>query len=90
VGDCLTEKIMLEVKMFLHSAITRQTSVLVNIKIVNDATGTPKRGNYRWSIRGRNGRLLKQGELKNWPRQSKTAAALLQRVLNDAYPGDTK
>lgn len=77
---------MLITTMTLHSAITRKASTLVEIKIVNDGTGTPKRGNYRWEIRGKRGRLLKEGMLINWPRQSKTAAALLQRVLNDAYP----
>lgn len=77
---------MLQVKMFLHSAISRQTSTLVEIHIVNDGTGTAARGNYRWTIFGRRKQLLKEGEIKKWARNSKTAAALLQRVLNDAYP----
>jgi hypothetical protein len=77
---------MIQIKMFLHSARTLQTSTLVEIHIINDGTGTAARGNYRWQIFGKRNRLLKEGELKNWPRNSKTAAALLQRVLNDAYP----
>ena len=81
---------MLEVKMNLHSAITGKSSTLVKIIICNDGSGTHTRGNYIWSIYGRRGQLLKRGELKNWPRNSKTAAALLQRVLNDAYPKGNK
>jgi len=81
---------MLEVKMNLHSAITGQTSNLVRIVICNDGSGTHNSGNYVWSIWGRRGQLLKQGSIKNWARKSKTAAALLQRVLNDAYPKGAK
>ncbi|MDO8414152.1 MAG: hypothetical protein Q7S51_10235 [Gallionellaceae bacterium] len=81
---------MIQVKMILHSAITRQTSALVEIHIVNDGTGTAARGNYQWSIFGRRKQILKKGEIKNWARNSKTAAALLQRVLNDAYPKGAK
>lgn len=77
---------MIQVKMMLHSAITRQTSALVEIHIVNDGTGTSTRGNYRWAIFGKRKQLLKAGEIRGWARNSKTAAALLQRVLNDAYP----
>lgn len=77
---------MIRVTMQLDSAITRQTSTLVTIFIVNDGTGTAARGNYDWTVFGRKNQRLKEGRLLNWPRQSKTAAALLQRVLNDAYP----
>ncbi len=81
---------MLEVKMNLHSAITGQSSTLVRIVICNTGTGTHTSGNYTWSIWGRRGQMLKQGAIKNWARKSKTAAALLQRVLNDAYPKGAK
>lgn len=81
---------MLQTMMHLHSAITGKVSTLVEIRIFNTGTGTPSRGNYCWQIKGRRGQLLKQGEIKNWARKSKTAAALLQRVLNDAYPKGVK
>ncbi len=81
---------MLLTTMFLHSAITGKVSTLVTIKIYNMGTGTPARGNYCWQVMGKRGRLLKQGEIHKWPRKGKTPAALLQRVLNDAYPKGAK
>ena len=81
---------MIVVNMDLHSAVTHQKSSLVKIKIWNDGTGTLARGNYQWNIFSRNGRLMKTGELKNWPRNSKTALALLQKVINVSYPQGAK
>ena len=78
---------MILVTMTLHSAITGQPTELVSIRIVNDGTGTPTLGNYTFRITGKNSKqVLKQGAVKDWPRKSKTALALLQRVINTAYP----
>ena len=77
---------MIITEMKLHSAITGQISTLVKVIIFNDGTGTFERGNYQWIIKGRNGRQMKRGNLQNWPRNSKPPLALLQRVINDAYP----
>ena len=76
--------------MKLHSAITGGISTLVKIRIVNTGTGTLARGNYHYTISGRNGRHMKVGYINNWPRNSKTPLALLQRVINDAYPKGAK
>jgi hypothetical protein len=77
------------VEMNLHSAITQKKSTLVTIVIINDGTGTAKRGNYDYTIHGRKKQRLKSGRIEGWPRQSKTACALLQAVINDAYPEAT-
>lgn len=55
---------------------------LASVIIVNDGTGTAKRGNYRYSIFKKRLRLWKAGELKNFPRASRDALELLKRVLN--------
>lgn len=86
----LGDEHMILVSIALHSTITRRTSSLGQIRIWNDGTGTQKRGNYKWNIYARNGRLLKSGELSNWPRQSKTAMALVQRIINTSYPQGIK
>jgi hypothetical protein len=78
---------MIVTRMELFSAITGQRSTLVEIRITNDGTSTrASRGNYDWVIKGRRGQTLKRGRLENWPRQARTPCALLQRVINEAYP----
>jgi hypothetical protein len=78
---------MINVTMWLRSAIheSRDTA-LVTITITNDGTGTVARGHYDYLIYGRGRQRLKAGRIENWPRQSKSACALLQRVINHAYP----
>jgi len=77
---------MIVVHMDLNSAITGQQSQLCKILIINDGNGTKNRGNYSYSIWGKNNRLMKQGHIKNWPRLAKHSILLLQAVLEDAYP----
>jgi len=85
---------MIVCTMNLVSAVSKKRdAVLVTITIANDGTTTGndfKKGSYNWTIHGRSGRLLKRGHLANWPRMSKTPLALLQRVINDAYPPKVK
>lgn len=77
---------MIVTTMNLHSAVTGKTSTLVTVKITNDGTGTVERGNYRWTVYGRDGRIIKTGYLDNWPRKRKSAGQLLAKVMNTAYP----
>lgn len=77
---------MIHVDMILHSAVTGQSSQLVKIVITNDGTGTMKKGNYDYAIRGKKNQLLKKGRIEGWSRQAKTPLALLQKVINTAYP----
>ena len=61
------------------------------IHIFNDGVSTnPRIGHYDYTIRGRKNQVLRMGHIANWPRQARTAAALLQAVLNDAYPHKSK
>jgi hypothetical protein len=77
---------MIVIDMDLISARTLQRTSLCKLQIVNDGTGTSTHGNYHWTIKGKRGQIIKQGILKDWPRLAKTPAALLQKVLNTAYP----
>lgn len=77
--------IRVAMELFPHGDRSRR-STLATVIIVNDGTGTLRRGNYVWRVAGRNDRTLKTGVVKNWPRLSKTPIALLQRVVNEAYP----
>ena len=55
-------------------------------EIWNDASGTKARGNYKFRIcqAGKQKRLWKEGELKNFPRERLNAWDLLFRILNVA------
>ena len=76
---------MIIVTMMLHSAITGKKTQLAAVRICN-VGGTDLRGNYSYEIMGKRcGIPLRKGRIENWPRKSKTALALVQRVLNDAY-----
>lgn len=77
---------MIKVDMVLHGAITGVAKTLVSITISNTGAGTQNYGDYYYSIRGRKNQLLKEGIIDNWPRKRKTALALLQKVINTAYP----
>jgi hypothetical protein len=65
---------------------TKGRRVLGTVIIVNDGTGTIKRGNYVWRIASSNGRTLRSGTLTNYPREAYHPTVLLKRVLDKAYP----
>lgn len=77
---------MIRIKIELLSARTGLISRIGEIDIWNDATGTHKRGNYKFVLRkmDNHGRVssIKDGELKGFPRLSYTVFELLKRCLN--------
>jgi hypothetical protein len=78
---------VIDVRMNLDSyGLGVRVKQLVRIVISNDGTGTQERGNYKYQIYGRDGRFLKEGTIRNWPRKAKVPIRLLQAVINDAYP----
>lgn len=53
------------------------------IRITNDGTGSLSSGNYQYTIFKTNRlRTFRRGELKNFPRRSRSALELLKRILN--------
>lgn len=86
---------MLTVRVELTSAITGEVSEIARMIIANDGSGTPQRGSY-WGqaakgvIKGdrmipyaivHESRLLREGEVKNYPRRSKHVWHLVARML---------
>jgi len=72
---------MIKVKIELRSARTGKVESLGEIRITNDATGTPLRGNYDVLKCGKNGRVLKVARVENHPRKSNTIFNLLRKAL---------
>ena len=54
---------------------------LADIEIINTGTGSPTRGNYRVRVYAKNGRLMREGQVKNWPRNQKHPVDLLAECL---------
>lgn len=56
---------------------------LCRVHIINDGSGTRTRGNYEVKLfsKGLNPRLLKETEIKDWPRQSKPAWRLIAKAF---------
>lgn len=59
--------IKVTVELWPHGdELTKRT--IATADIINDGTGTNTVGNYRYRLRGKNGRQLKEGELKGFKR----------------------
>lgn len=72
---------MIVVKIELHSALTGQVTPLGYLRIINDGTGTPKRGNYDVVKIGKNGRRLDNARVEDYPRRSYNIFRLLRKAL---------
>ena len=62
----------------------RKGKVIARAAIINDGTGTKKRGNYKFALwLKRKDRHYRTGEIKNFPRKSYNVYELIKRVLNE-------
>jgi len=58
-----------------------RVSRLCDVEIINDGTGTLKRGNYRVVVKSKAGRVMREGRVENWPRKAKHPVDLLAAAL---------
>ena len=61
----------------------KSKKVIAEAIIVNDGTGTEKRGNYRFTLWLKKRDFWHNGIIKNFPRKSYNIWELLKRVLNE-------
>lgn len=61
---------------------------LGRMHITNDGSGTAKRGDYKVAVmrKGTTNKVQREGEVKDYPRQSYTVWRLVQRALRSAFP----
>lgn len=76
---------MIVVAIRLHSARTGEIRLLNAIKIVNDGTGTPRRGNYRVQV----GTRQDEARVTGFARKSTDVVELLRRALNAEHAART-
>lgn len=92
---------MLVVKVELHSAVTGQVTELGRTYIWNDGTSKIReRGNYKAAVcrKGsydpaaaiREGKALRYGEVKDYPRLSYNVWRLVSRALLSCFPEERK
>lgn len=73
---------MIRVSMKLDPfGLGQRVRQLADIEIINTGTGSPTRGNYRVRVYTKNGRLMREGQVKNWPRKQKHPVDLLAECL---------
>lgn len=79
---------MIIVQAALLSGIDSSMSSLGRLEITNDGTGTASKGNYIVVLysRGANGRKIRTAKIKNWPRNAKTAWALVTAAIEAVKP----
>lgn len=84
---------MIVVKVELHSAITKQVT-LIGSAIIHNVGGTKERGNYKVAV-GNKSKLgltdimanpQRVGEVNNYPRVSYNIWRLVIRALRSAFP----
>jgi len=62
----------------------KRTKTIAKAIIINDGTGTEKRGNYKYTLWLRKNKpSWKKGEIKNFPRKSYNVFKLIKRMLNE-------
>jgi hypothetical protein len=74
---------MIVINMQLKSAISEsRNAVLGTLIIVNDGSSTnPNRGNYHVQMRGKTGRVIRSGEVKDHSRKSLPVGTLVRKAL---------
>ena len=72
---------MLVVKIELHNANTKEISLLGEILISNDGTGTEHQGNYDAVFYKEKCKVWKREKLLSFPRKRLNVFYLLQRIL---------
>jgi hypothetical protein len=74
---------VITVSMDLHSAISSSRDAnLCSLKITNDGTGTPSRGNYNVRLYARSsGRLIRTARVEDYARSSLPAWRLLAAAM---------
>lgn len=77
---------MIKIKIDLIPFGFLKRKPLKEIHIINDGTGTPTTGNYKYDILSRNGRVYRSGTIKGFKRKQKDVLYLLGMVLkNEGY-----
>jgi len=61
----------------------RSRKTIAKALIVNDGSGTKKRGNYRAKLWLKRKSVWKEIEIKNFPRKSYNVWKLIKRMLNE-------
>jgi len=74
-------KITVEIIPFGFEELKRKVGIMT---IVNDGTGTKKRGNYNYSM-STGGRTWRKGRVENFPKLSGSVWNLIYRVLRGVF-----
>ena len=77
---------MLKISIVLHKrGSDTDTEEMGSLHVWNDGTGTETTGNYRYTVFGKRGVLMGQGEVRRFKRKRHHAWKLITACLDDFY-----
>ena len=76
---------MVKITVELVPPFARKRKTIARAEIVNEGTGTPERGDYRYAIWGKRGAVWRMGVVKAFPRKSYNVWRLLYYVLKQVF-----
>ena len=78
------QMIRITIELYPPLLTGKRMETIAKAIIINDGTGTKKRGNYKYNLwLKRNKPPWKKGTIKNFPRESYNVYELIKRVLNE-------
>lgn len=76
---------MVKITIELLPPLAKEPRVIGRAEIVNEGTGTPERGDYRYALWGKRGAVWKMSSIKAFPRKSYNVWRLLYYILREIF-----
>lgn len=76
---------MVRITIELLPPFAKRTIAIAKAEIVNEGTGTPQRGDYKYALWGKQGAVWRVGTVKAFPRKSYNVWRLLYYILKQVF-----
>lgn len=76
---------MVKITVDIVPPFARKRRTIARAEIVNEGTGTPERGDYKYALWGKTGKVWRVGTIKAFPRKSYSIWRLLYRILREVF-----
>ncbi len=76
---------MVKITIELLPPLTRLPKIIGRAEIINEGTGSPERGDYKYALWGKRGAVWKTGQIICFPRKSYNVWRLLYYILKQVF-----
>ena len=76
---------MVKITVDIVPPFARKRRTIARAEIINEGTGTPERGDYKYALWGQRGAVWKIGQIKAFPRKSYNVWRLLYYILREIF-----